>query len=275
MCGRFVSSTPVSELAELLDATEVDLTPPGGTGEITPPRWNVAPQSTIWALSARRPRNGVAENGQNSQSAQNAEVKTEPARRLAAYKWGLVPYWAKDVSIGARLFNARAETLTTKPAFRHALGKGRCIVPADAFYEWAPAAPGCDEDGRPHRKQPFVIRPSEEGEVLAFAGLCERWPDRSAPPRADGGPSLLPSCTIITTVANELVAPLHDRMPVILAPADFDEWLTSPKLSRRDLARLLCPAPAGSLEACPVSARVGDSRAEGADLAEPVGATRL
>jgi putative SOS response-associated peptidase YedK len=129
-------------------------------------------------------------------------------------RWGLVPAWAKDPAIGSRMFNARAEGVADKPAFRAAFRRRRCLVPADGFYEWQPVAGG--------RKQPYFIR-LVSGAPLALAGLWERWrgPDGDA----------IATFTIVTTAANEAMRAFHDRMPVLVAPADHDEWLSSPNPS--------------------------------------------
>jgi hypothetical protein len=127
---------------------------------------------------------------------------------IAALRWGLVPHWADDVKIGYRLINARSETAADKPAFRKAFRDRRCLILTDGFYEWQKL------DGR---KQPYYIR-RREGKPFAFAGLWDRW---------NKGEQPLESCTILTTDANELMRPLHDRMPVILDPADFDRWLAA------------------------------------------------
>ncbi|MCK7513340.1 MAG: SOS response-associated peptidase [Desulfobacterales bacterium] len=135
----------------------------------------------------------------------------EDERHIKKRHWGLVPFWAKDISIGSRMINARVETVTSKPAFRAALKQRRCLIPADGFYEWF---------GKSGSKQPYYFHlPS--GEPFAFAGLYEIWEDKEAPPEA--GP--YKSCTIITTEASESVKDVHNRMPLILKPEAYDEWL--------------------------------------------------
>jgi putative SOS response-associated peptidase YedK len=149
------------------------------------------------------------------------------SRQLREFRWGLVPAWAKNPRSGAPLINARGETVATKPAFRSAFKQRRCLIPADGFYEWK-AIPG------QKKKQPFYIG-QRDRPILAFAGLWEVW---KGPEQQE-----LASCTIITTEANSAVAELHDRMPVILSPADFSNWL-DPERNREELEALLRPAPA-------------------------------
>jgi len=234
MCGRFVSSRPIEEIARLLEVDEVDI-----PSELAAPRWNIAPQATVLAVTVPRDELGV--------------------RRLSGFRWGLVPWWAKDPSIGARAFNAKAETAAQKPMFRNAMARHRCIVPADAFYEWAPATAGSPR----RRKVPWCFQSAGSG-LLLLGGLCERWR-----PKEDGSADPLRTCTILTTDANELVGRIHDRMPVLIAEEDLDEWLAPEPLAKGALERMIRPAPPGSLEAFRVSTRVNDAREEGPELAEP------
>jgi putative SOS response-associated peptidase YedK len=177
------------------------------------PRYNIAPTQEVPIV--RRSRDGAV-------------------RELITVRWGLVPYWADDPKIGNRLINARCESVARTPAFREAYQRRRCLIPADGFFEW-------QKVGR--AKQPLLVRRKDQA-PFAFAGLWERW-------RQPGG-AVLRSCTIITCPPNELVAPVHDRMPVILASADFERWL-DPQAGGREL---LAPCPAEWLEALPVSRRV-------------------
>lgn len=149
-------------------------------------------------------------------------------------RWGLIPRWAKDASIGNRLINARAETAAEKPSFREAFRRRRCLIPADGFYEWKKEADG---------KQPWLIR-RMEGKGFAFGGLWERWNGPEGP---------VESFTILTTSPNATVGPLHDRMPVIVAPAAFDLWLDPEVDGPLLLENILRPAPDDLLEAHPVS----------------------
>jgi putative SOS response-associated peptidase YedK len=224
MCGRFTLRQP-EELASRFQAS-MEL------GDEQPSRFNAAPTQTLPIV-----------------------VPEASGRRLQAARWGLVPAWAKDLSIGNRLFNARAETLAEKPSFRAALRARRCLVPADGFYEWRaePAAPG-----RRAAKTPiFFHRPDDA--LFAFAGLYERW-------RSAAGEEIT-SFTIITTDANPVVAPVHDRMPVVLAPEDEAAWLAPDAFESGAWRHLLRPAPAALLTAHPVSPLVNRS---GLDLPEMV-----
>jgi len=194
------------------------------------PRFNIAPTQAVAAVRAR----------------------ADGRRELVALTWGLIPSWSKDRVIGGRMINARAETVAEKPAFRAALRARRCLVLADGFYEWQQLGT---------RKQPHHIR-MRDGRPFAFAGLWERW----TPP--DGDP--VESCTIITTVPNEVVAPIHDRMPVILAPADLDRWLDPSSRDPAAVAALLRPYPAGDMTAYPVSLRVNSPGADDPSCVVPL-----
>jgi putative SOS response-associated peptidase YedK len=178
-----------------------------------PPRYNIAPTQDVPIVRLTRERD---------------------ARELILVRWGLVPYWAEDIAIGNRLINARAESIERAPAFREAYRRRRCLVPADGFFEWK-------KEGK--ARHPLLVR-RRGGASFAFAGLWERWK------QPDG--SVLRSCTIITCPPNELVAPVHDRMPVILDPVDFERWL-DPQAAGRELLK---PCPAEWLEAFPVNPKV-------------------
>src|SRR5690606_31655344 len=171
--------------------------------------------------------------------------KSKGRSELTLMRWGLIPFWAKDIEIGNKLINARAETLAEKPSFRGALKYRRCIIPADGFYEWQKQESG---------KQPFNIR-RHDHEPLGFAGLWEEW-----------GKDRLHSFTIITTAANQDVKPLHDRMPVMLDKADYAAWLEDGETA------LLKPCPAALLEAYPVSKRVNSPAHNDAALLEQIAA---
>jgi putative SOS response-associated peptidase YedK len=159
-------------------------------------------------------------------------------------RWGLIPSWADDPAIGARMINARAETVAMKPAFRSAFRQRRCLVIADGFYEWRKL---------PRRKQPHYIR-LRDRKPFAFAGLWERW---TGSDRVGDAASVL-SCTIITTAPNELIAPLHNRMPVILRSKDYGTWLDPDTTQCDVLEPLLCPYPPDEMEAYPVSTHVNN-----------------
>jgi putative SOS response-associated peptidase YedK len=199
------------------------------------PSFNVAPSNDVYVVLQR---GGV--------------------RRLDALRWGLVPFWAKDPSAGNKMINARAEGIAEKSAYKRTFAKRRCIVPADGFYEWK-KIPG------QKAKQPYYIHRAD-GEPMAFAGLWEVW--RPEPPDDDVEP--LRSCTIITGPPNEKVAALHDRMPVMLPPSAWSEWLDPESNDVRALEKLLVPAPASLLSLHPVSRAVNDVRDNRADMIDPV-----
>ena len=207
MCGRFALIVDASVLAEVF---EID--PPRDLK----PRFNIAPTQRIPIVRAGR----------------------EAPREWAEVRWGLVPSWAKDEKIGARMINARGETVAEKPSFRSAVKSRRCLIPADGFYEWVKTDGG---------KQPHYIH-FADGRTFAFAGLWERWHTSEGEP--------LDTCTIITTTPNDLVATLHDRMPVILPPNVFTEWLEPEPLASDRLQGLLAPHPAADMEAYAVSTYV-------------------
>lgn len=230
MCGRYVSATPAQQLAEEfhVDAIKAD---------DLPAKYNVAPTDQIYAVAISR----------------------EGLRQLGTFKWGLVPSWAKDPSIGNRMINARAETVSEKPAFRRLLERRRCILPADGFYEWQRLG-----SGKKQRKQPFFIR-RRDGKPMALAGLWEVWK-----PRDDADADWLRSATVITGEPNELVARIHDRMPVILPEDVWDTWLDPANKNPHALLELLVPYPAELLEAYPVDTLVNSVQNDGPELIEPL-----
>lgn len=158
-------------------------------------------------------------------------------RELRELHWGLIPHWAKERSTGFSMINARAETVDTKPAFRGLFRRHRCLIPADGFYEWKPVAGG---------KQPY--RFTMRGQVFSIAGLWDRWQDKTG--------EVVESATIIVTDANDLVRPIHDRMPVIIDPADYDFWLDPGIQEPEALKPLLVPHAVGKMDAFPVSSKV-------------------
>jgi len=199
------------------------------------PSYNVAPTNDVYAV-----------------------IETpEGERRLEAFHWGLVPVWSKDIKTGLKMINARAETVATSGAFKRPFKQRRCIIPVDGFYEWQ-ARPG------QKKKQPYYIQ-RDDGEPLAFAGLWEVWRDKAGGPDAPW----LHSCTIITTTANETMTPVHDRMPVILPPAAWSEWLAPGNDDLVSLGELLVPAPNSLLTLRPVSTEVNNVRAKDAPLLDP------
>jgi len=219
VCGRFTSSQPREAIAERFQVAV-----PEGYSE----RYNLAP--TQRALIVR---------------------ERDDDYEAALVRWGLLPHWAKDERIAYKLINARAETLLGKPAFRSLLGKYRCLVVADGFYEWRVGADG--------RKEPVRFRLADGG-LFAFAGL---WTRR----RDDATGETVESCTIVTTTPNELVAPVHDRMPVILPRELEDAWL-DPELPRDHAVELLRPFPAEAMACAPASPLVNSVKNEGSELLE-------
>jgi putative SOS response-associated peptidase YedK len=175
-------------------------------------------------------------------------VAASGARELVAVRWGLVPRWAKDPAIGSKMINARGETVASKPSFRTAFRRHRCLIPANGFYEWMPAADG--------RKQPVLIA-MKDGSVFAFAGLYERWLT------GDGEP--LDSCTILTTDANDLLRAVHDRMPVIVPADQYARWLDP---AQDGPQALVAPYPSAAMTWWPVSSRVNSVRHDDASLLE-------
>jgi len=220
MCGRYELHTHPAAIALAFGLAE------------TPalrPRYNIAPTQDVPIVR------------------QNAAGE----RECVDVRWGLVPRWAKDPSIGTRMINARAETIAEKPSFKNAFRRHRCLIPADGFYEWQ-ATPG--------GKQPMHIA-RRDGAPFGFAGLYERWL------AADG--AVLDTCTILTTTANDLLRPMHDRMPVIIAPESYERWLD---VAHADVADLLAPYPSAALVFHPVSTRVNAVRNDDAGLIAPVDA---
>lgn len=219
MCGRFAQRSDPKQLAKEFKVAEV--TP-------VEARYNIAPTQEI--LAVRELADG---------------------REMAFFKWGLVPSWAKDVSMGARLINARSETVEEKPSFREAFKKRRCIIPADGFYEWQRTG---------GKKQPFFFRMRDE-RPFGFAGLWERWEGETG--------QVINSYTILTTEANEVLRPVHDRMPVILHPDDYPLWLKGDERERALLGELLRPYPAEEMVSYAVSPSINSPRSQGANLIEP------
>jgi putative SOS response-associated peptidase YedK len=216
-----------------------DADPEEETGPTRPPSYNVAPTDQVLGVRDRPGSDGA-----------------EPQRLLMSFRWGLIPWWSKDTSLGGRLFNARGETLSTKRSFREAFEKRRIIIPADGFYEWKRNADGSRQ---PH----FFTR--ADGAPMAFAGLAERWRDPQLPKDAP----LLRTCTIVTTNDGPDMEGIHDRMPVVLNPDVFDLWLDPANEDVESLRALLRPAPAGTIIHHAVSSRVGNVRNNDPTLLEP------
>ena len=245
MCGRFVTVSSPQSLVERFGVDESMV-------EGHDPDYNVTPRAMVPVVRERR-RDGAEQ------------------RVLSLLRWGLVPSWAESPAIGDKLINARAESVAEKPAYKRAFRRRRCIVPADAFYEWqvltaAPAAPGTRSRKPP--RQPYVIR-RRDGEPLAFAGLWEIWRDPEVTDD-DAPDAWLRSCAIVTTQANDLLAPIHSRMPVVLAEGAWDQWLDPALDGTPSLESLLAPAPDEWFEAYPVSSRVNSPQNNDADLLQEV-----
>ncbi len=270
MCGRFASARKRQELLEEFGVQRDRVTEP------LQPDYNVAPTKPVYAVVTRRPRDGEdaagpdgagGPDGASGPDGAGGASGGEPAehggvRELRVVRWGLVPFWAKDISIGSRLINARAETVATKPAFRRAFARHRCLLPADGFYEWEKSG-----DPKHPAKQPYFIR-REDGGVLAFAGLYELWRDRERPDDDPG--AWLWTATIITTRAEDEVGRIHDRMPMVIAPARWADWLDPTATSAEALHGLMTPAASAHLTTYPVSTEVNSVRHNGPGLIEPM-----
>jgi len=231
MCGRYTLSSPVEVVADLFEITF----PGRGTEQLElpdlHPRYNLAPTQEALVALVREPG---------------------APRTLALLRWGLIPYWAKEASIGNRMINARAEGVAEKPAYRFSFKKKRCLIPTDGFYEWK-------KEGK--TKQPYLIR-HKDHRPFAFAGLWSIWKN------PEGG--LVETFTILTTDANGTIQSLHDRMPVVLDRADFGLWLDPKVEDKEKLQALLKPAPDADFETLPVSKVVNSPAHDAPDCIEPL-----
>jgi putative SOS response-associated peptidase YedK len=222
MCGRYASARPVDEIASVFGVADGHVEGPPA------PDWNIAPTKPVPVVVERSGR-----------------------RVLTAMRWGLVPAWADDPSIGSRLINARIETVADKPAFRDALAVRRCILPADGWYEWRRRPDGAS--------QPYYL---SSGELLAFAGLWAVWQD------AEGAP--LVSTVILTGTAPNDLAFIHDRAPVVLAREHWGRWLQADAVDAATALMLLRPTSESTVAASAVGPAVGDVRSNGPQLTVPV-----
>jgi putative SOS response-associated peptidase YedK len=220
MCGRFTQERPASELAEIFGAEPL-VDDPGG-------HYNVAPTDEALVV-----------------------VQREERRAVTAYRWGLIPHWATEAKVGSRMFNARAETLTTSPAFSRAFQRRRCLVPVDSFYEWK-------REGTV--RQPYRVARAD-GRPLVLAGLWAGWHD-------PGTNAVRRTFTIITTTPNASLSDLHDRMPVIVPDDAWARWLNPSISDRGELLGLLEPNEAVELQIYPVRRLVNDVRQDGPELIE-------
>jgi putative SOS response-associated peptidase YedK len=264
MCGRYASARKRIELLEEFAVERDRVTEP------LEPDYNVAPTKPVYAVLTRRPRrseagDGSATAGDGGQAgdAGHDEGGTTggEARELRVVRWGLVPFWAKDKAIGSRMINARAETVDVKPAFRSAFARRRCLLPADGYYEWYRS--GTDAKAA---KQPYYIRRADGG-PLAFAGLYELWRDRAVPD--DHPDAWLWTATIITTSAPDELGRIHERMPMVISPDKWADWLDPGNNDTGDVRGLLVPAASGELTSYPVSTTVNSVRNNGPRLIEP------
>ncbi len=219
MCGRFTLHHSVDQIALRFEIDTI--------AAALEPRYNIAPTQPVAVVTENSPRT------------------------LHMMRWGLIPSWAKDPAIGSKMINARAETLAEKPAFKAALSRRRCLIPADGFYEWRQAG---------GQKQPIYIHAPEDG-LFAFAGLWEEWRSPEGEPVC--------TCTIITVAPNALLAPIHNRMPAILRREDEAAWLHRETTHIHEVIPLLQPYPEKAMDAYPVSRRVNAPTAEEADLICP------
>ncbi|MGH3383512.1 MAG: SOS response-associated peptidase [Nocardioidaceae bacterium] len=250
MCGRYASSHQPDELVDEYEIEHFDVR------ETLEPDYNVAPTKDVYAVVSRPPR----------------EDKSAPAtRRLRVVQWGLVPSWAKDPSIGNRMINARVETVADKPAFKRAFAVRRCLLPADGYYEWYQTQ-RIGPRGKPV-KQPFFIRPAD-GSTLSMAGLYEIWRDPSMDPSDDAAWRW--TSTVLTTTATDELGQIHDRMPLLVEPDRYADWLDPASPDPKGLLELLVPAlPGGAgarLEAFAVSTEVNNVANNGPQLVDPVAA---
>jgi len=227
MCGRFTQTKKVEDYAEDVPDLRVE-------GSLVP-SYNIAPTQTV------------------------ACIVGETSPIVVPLRWGLIPEWARDMTIGARLINARAETITQKPSFRESFKKRRCLVLADGFYEWQRPSGGA-------RKTPYYFR-MQTGRGFAFAGLWASWRDPAG--------TTVETCTIITTAANTLVQPVHHRMPVILPPAEYRQWLAVESSDPNELLSALAPYPANHMEAYPVSEHVNHTKNNESTCIAPAPETML
>lgn len=261
MCGRYAASMSTDELVEMLEIQEDHTAepvrsilkrpqqPPAGQ-----PDYNMAPSKTARVALERGPSSAAGSGSE------------EPVRQLRLMTWGLVPAWAKDPAVGARMTNARAETLFDKPAYRKAATARRLIVPADGWYEWQASPVAKDAKGKP-RKQPFFTRRAD-GDIVALAGLYEFWRDRSRPD--DDPMAWLTTFTIITGPAEPGLDRIHDRQPLVLDRADWAAWLDPDLTDPADVAGLVRSREPGRFEAYPIGREVGSSAANGPGLLRPL-----
>jgi len=220
MCGRFTSKAKPKDIEKEFKVGKVN-------PKLFEPRYNIAPTQIIPAV-----------------------LESDGERIVNALRWGLIPSWAKDDSIGNKMINARAETLAEKPSFKNAFRSRRCIIPASGFYEWQKKGSGA--------KQPFYFYLKDK-DVFGFAALYEEWLDKESG-------ELIETCTIITTEANEVLEPVHDRMPVILKAEDYDQWLDEKEKNTERLQNLLVPYPSNEMASHAISKAVNSPTYDSPEL---------
>lgn len=270
MCGRYAASKDHAELVTEFDV-EVDATgeparsvlaapqdPPTGS-----PDWNMAPTKQAPVVLTRPRRGGRTDPDPGAAAA---------VRQLRLLSWGLVPSWAKDVKAGARMVNARAESVLVKPAFARAFARRRCLVPAAGWYEWQVSPTVTERSGRP-RRQPFYVHRGD-GATLAMAGLYEFWRDPAVPDPDDPG-AWLTSFTILTTAAEPGLDRIHERQPLVLEQADWARWLDPAVVDPDAVEDLLTGPAAGRFAAYPVGSAVNTTANNGPGLLAPVDGAHL
>jgi putative SOS response-associated peptidase YedK len=285
MCGRYAATANPDELVEEFevdqDRTDEPVrtvlknpqSPPAGA-----PDWNLAPSKLAPVVLSRVPREQATREQVTGKQAAQADSKADPkgspagVRQLRLLSWGLVPSWAKDVKVGMRMINARAESVLEKGSFAKAAKSRRCLVPAQGWYEWQRSPVAVDAKGNP-RKQPFFIHRADD-DVVAFAGLYEFWRDRAVSD-PDDPEAWLTSFTIVTTDAEPGLDRIHDRQPLVLEREDWSTWLDPTMTDLDEVGRLLAFHRPGRFEAYPVGVAVSSNRSNGPQLIEPAGPDEL
>lgn len=265
MCGRYAASANLDDLVEEFEVDEDHTGEPARSILVTPqdppagtPDYNMAPTKQAPVVLTRTPR--------------GSESGVEPLRQLRLLTWGLVPSWSKDVRGGARMINARAETVAEKPAFARALGARRAIVPASGWFEWQVSPTATDAKGKP-RKQPFYVH-RQDGQSLGMAGIYEFWRDRTIAD-AEDPMAWLTTFAVLTVAAEPGLDRIHDRQPLVLEREDWERWLAPDVTAPGEVADLLVTAPPGRFLAHPVSRAVSSNRSNGAALIDPVPVSEL
>ena len=244
MCGRFTSVSTPEDLGAFFEVQDVRADP-------LPSRYNVAPTTEVYAVALARLH--PSEGGDPPDPGTRQRV-------LGAFRWGLVPHWSGEPSAGGRMINARAEGITSRPAYRGAIARRRCLVAADAYYEWQRRV---GADGKAAGKLPHAIM-RRDGRPMAFGGIWEVWR-----PKHDPEAPLLRTCAIVTTQANSLTSPIHDRMPLVLGREDWSAWL-DPATDMAEVVKMMVPSPSEWLCAYPVGSRVNNVANDGPDLLDPL-----